>query len=353
MPAVESLKCPNCGASVRGSGRVTCPYCGSTLDVRSSDRKQLRNIAAAFGTSGTKLAQGRKLHFKNSPGLDVTAQTKAVPFEPRISYARLPGGEPPPALQAEGQEIVRLVETTQTAVNREDLELYLSTIHPGYPAFYEKARRGAEAQFISGDMKRSTVAVEFTALTHEEAAAETAIEAFVFLPSGYVNHVEATFAYKLAKYEGGWKIYDSKVKSRRLAVPAVLIVVAIGAVAIVVGLTGAVAAVLHSCGSALEKTTTIKTVPVEQPEDLGAPAPDSPAERGPDAAGYYVASTGIPLFRRPAIDEDIATVIMPGTKFKVLEKRGDWFRVQSEDGARGWVPEAIIDANLGENFKLK
>lgn len=353
MPAVESLKCPNCGASVRGSGRITCPFCGSTLDVRSSDRKRLKNIAAAFGTSGTTLARGRKLRFKNFPDLDVTAQTKAVPFEPRISYAGLPGGEPGPALQAEGQEIVRVVETTQIAVNREDLELYLSTIHPGYPAFYEKARRGAEAQFISGDMKRSTVSIEFTALSHDEAAANVAIEAFVFLPSGYVNHVDAIFAYKLKKYEGEWKIYKSAPKSRRLAAPAALVVVAIVAGALVVGLTGAVAAIFHSCGTTIEKTTTVKTIPVEQPDDRGAPAPEPPTGQGPDAAGYYVASTGIPLFRNPAMNEDIASVLMPGTKFKVLEQRGEWFRVRSEDGARGWVPEAIIDANLGEDFKLE
>lgn len=351
MPAVESLKCPNCGASVRGSGLVTCPYCGSTLDVRGADRKRLKNITAAFGTAGTALAPGRELRFKNLPDFDVTSQTKIVPFEPRVSFARLPGGEPGPALQAEAQEILRVVETTQIAVNREDLELYMSTIHPQYRAFYEKARRGAEAQFISGDMKRSTVAVEFTALTHEEAAADVAIEAFVFLPSGYVNHVDATFAYKLKKYEGAWKIYESTARSRRVAAPAVLLVVAIVAGAILVGLTGAVAGILHSCQPTVKKTT--KTITVEKPADVQTPAPGARTGQGPDAAGYYVASTGIPLFRNPAVDEDIATVIMPGTKFKVLEQRRDWFRVQSEDGARGWVPEAIIDANLGEGFKLK
>jgi len=353
MPAVESLKCPNCGASVRGSGRITCPFCGSTLDVLSSDRKHLKNITAAFGTSGTTLARGRELRFKNFPDLDVTPHTKAVPFEPRISYAKLPGGEPAPALQAEAQEIISVVETTQTAVNREDLELYLSTIHPRYPAFYEEARRGAEAQFISGDLKRSTVAVEFIGLTHEEAAADVTIEAFIFLPSGYVNHVDATFAYKLKKYEGGWKIYKSTTRSRRLAAPAALIVIAVVAGGLLLGLTAAVAAVLHSCGPAAEETTTTTTITVEKPEDVRAPAPDAQNEPGPDAGGYYVAATGIPLFRNPSANEDIATVIMPGTKFKVLEQRGDWFRVQSEDGGRGWVPEAIIDANLGEDFKLQ
>jgi hypothetical protein len=353
MPAVESLKCPNCGASVRGSGRITCPFCGSTLDVASPDKRRLKKITVNFGTAGTTLAPGARIRFKNLPDLEVTPDTKAVPFEPQISYAKLPGGEPGPALQAEAQEILRVVETTQIAVNREDLDLYLSTLHPQYPAFYEKARRGAEAQFVSGDMKRYTLSVEFTALTREDAAANVAIEAFIFFPSGHVNRVEALFAYKLKKYEGAWKIYKSTPGSRQAAARGALLVVAIVAGAVLVGLTGAVAAVFHSCGSAVEVTTTPKPITVEKPEDAPAPAPGVTTEPGPDAAGYYVAATGIPLFRNPGMNEDIASVIMPGTKFKVLERRGDWFRVQSEDGARGWVPEAIINANLGENFKLK
>jgi hypothetical protein len=353
MPAVESLKCPNCGASVRGRGRITCPFCGSTLDVLSADRRHLKSITAAFGTSGTTLARGRELRFKNFPDLDVTPHTKAVPFEPRISYARLPGGEPAPALQAEAQEMIRIVETTQTAVNREDLALYLTTIHPQYPAFYEKARRGAETQFISGDMKRSTAAVEFTSLTHEEAAADVATEAFIFLPSGYVNHVEATFAYKLKKYEGGWKIYKSTSRSRQLAARTALLIIAIVAAGALLGLTATVAALFRSCGPAAEETTSTKTITVEKPEDVRVPGPGVQIDQGPDAGGYYVATTGIPLFRKPTVDGDIATVIMPGTKFKVLEQRGDWFRVQSEDGGRGWVPDVIIDANLGKDFELR
>lgn len=353
MPAVESLKCPNCGASVRGSGRITCPFCGSTLDVSGPDKNQLKKITVGFGTSGTTLAPGASIRFKNLPDFEVTRDTKAVPFEPQISYAKLPGGEPGPALQAEAQEVIRVVETTQTAVNREDLELYLSTIHPGYPAFYEKARRGAEAQFISGDMKRYTLSVEFTRLNREDAAANVTIEAFVFFPSGYVTRVEATFAYKLKKYEGAWKIYQSTPASRQVAARAALIIIAVAAGGVILGLTAAVAAVFHSCGSTVEVTTTTTPITVETSEGAPAPTPGVKTEQEPDAAGYYVAATGIPLFRNPAMNEDIATVIMPGTKFKVLEQRRDWFRVQSEDGARGWVPEAIIEANLGEDFKSR
>lgn len=353
MTPIESLKCPNCGASVRGSGRITCPFCGSTLDVSSSDKRHLKRITADFGTAGTTLAPGREILFKNFPDLHVTRHTKAVPFEPRISYAKLPGGEPGAALQAEALEIIRVVETTQVAVNREDLELYLTTIHPEYPAFYEKARRGAEAQFISGDMKRSTLAVEFTSLTHEEASANVTIEGFIFLPSGHVNHVEATFAYKLKKYEGAWKIYESAARSRQLVAPKALLVMVIVVAGVIFGLTVTGVALFQSCGPTTEVTTFTTTVTTETPEGESVPSPDARTTQGPDKNGYYVATTGIPLFRNPAVNEDIATVIMPGTKFKVLEQRKDWFRVRSEDGARGWVPEAIIDANLGENFKLK
>lgn len=352
MPAVESLKCPNCGASVRGAGRVTCPFCGSTLDVSRPDKGQLKKITVNFGTPGTTLAPGRIAHFNNLPDLDVTPHTKAVPFEPRISYAKLPGGKPGPALQAEAGEIMRLVETNQRAVNREDLELYLTTIHPEYPAFYEKARRGAEAQFISGDMKRYTLAVEFTSLTPERATADVTIEAFIFFPSGHVNHVEAAFAYKLKKYEAAWKVYDSAPRLRRLMVPKGLIItLVVAAAGLLVGLTVAVVALFLSCQQTPEEATP--TVTVETPEDLSVSGPDGRKTPGPDENGYYVAATGIPLFKHPALDSNITAVITPGTKFKVIQRRREWFRVQSEDGARGWVPEAVMEANLGEGFDFE
>jgi SH3-like domain-containing protein len=116
-----------------------------------------------------------------------------------------------------------------------------------------------------------------------------------------------------------------------------------------VGVVVAAVVVVQSCLPEREEVTT--TVTVETPEHVTAPREEDKVVR--DDKGYYVAKTGIPLFKHPDLNAGFTTVITPGAKFKVTRQRRDWFRVKTEDGARGWVPEAIIQANLGEDFKLE
>jgi hypothetical protein len=355
MPTVESLKCPNCGAAVHGAGKVTCPYCGSALAVSGPDRARLKRLRKSFGTRGRTIPPGRKVHFKELPGLDVDTRTTDIPFQPKVTYDKLPGGKPGPALLSVAQDILAVVEKTQRAVNEENLELYMTTVHPENKAFYESARRGATDQFITSDMKRYTLAVEFRALTAEDAAADVTIEAFIFFPSGQVNRVEPTFAYTLKKYSGEWKISASHVKGARLGLPKSLwlaLILPFGG--LLIGIIVAIVAVVQTCLPEREEVTT--TVTVESPEPVtvtrdGVPVVGESAV--PDAEGYYVATTGIPLFKQPDMNAGFTSVITPGTKFKVTRQRGDWYMITSEDGARGWVMEAIIEANLGEDFKLE
>lgn len=356
MPTVESLKCPNCGAAVHGAGKVTCPYCGSALAVSVPDRAHLKRLRKSFGTRGRTIPPGRKVHFKDLPSLDVDTRTTDIPFQPKVTYDKLPGGKPGPALQSEAQDILAVVEKTQRAVNEENLELYMTTVHPENKVFYESARRGATDQFITSDMKRYTLAVDFTALTTEAAAADVTIEAFIFFPSGQVNRVEPTFAYTLKKYSGEWKISASHVKGAKSGLPKALwlaLILPFGG--ILVGVIAALFAVLQSCQPEPEETTPTN-VTVETSEHAtvtrdGVPVVGETA--APDAEGYYAAATGIPLFKQPDMNAGFTSVITPGTKFKVTRQRGDWYMITSEDGARGWVPEAIIEANLGEDFKLE
>lgn len=356
MPKVESLKCPNCGAAVRGAGQITCPYCGSELTVSAPDRVRLRRLRKEFGTRGRAIPPGRKVHFKDLPGLDVDTSTTDIPFQPRVTCDKLPGGPPGPALQSEAQDILAVVEKTQRAVNEENLELYMTTVHPENEVFYESARRGAEEQFITSDMKRYTSAVAFTALTPEYAAADVTIEAFIFFPSGRVNRVEPTFAYTLKKDAGEWKIASSYVKGAKAGLPKALwLALLLPFVGIFIGVIAAIVAVLHSCqpepGEGSSTGVTIETSEDVTVTRDGVPVVAETA--GPDAEGFYVAETGIPLFKEPHMNAGFTSVITPGTKFQVLRQRGDWYMIRSEDGARGWVPEAIIEANLGEDFKLK
>lgn len=351
MPTVESLKCPNCGAAVHGAGKVTCPYCGSALAVSVPDRAHLKRLRKSFGTRGRTIPPGRKVHFKDLPGLDVDTRTTDIPFQPKVTYDKLPGGKPGPALQSEAQDILAVVEKTQRAVNEENLELYMTTVHPGNKVFYESARRGATDQFITSDMKRYTLAVDFTALTTEAAAAAVTIEAFIFFPSGQVNRVEPTFAYTLKKYSGEWKISASHVKGAVLGLrKSFWLILLLPFGGLIVGVVVAVVAVVQACLPEREEVTTT-TVTVETPEPFTAPYEEDNVVR--DDKGYYVAKTGIPLFKQPDMNAGFTSVITPGTKFKVTRQRGDWYMITSEDGARGWVPEAIIEANLGEDFKLE
>ena len=350
MPTVESLKCPNCGAAVHGAGAVTCPYCGSALAVSVPDRAHLKRLRKSFGTRGRTIPPGRKVHFKDLPGLDVNTRTTDIPFQPRVTYDKLPGGKPGPALQSEAQDILAVVEKTQRAVNEENLELYMTTVHPENKVFYESARRGATDQFITSDMKRYTLTVDFTSLTAEDAAAAVTIEAFIFFPSGQVNRVEPTFAYTLKKYSGKWKISASYVKGAKLGLrKSFWLILLLPFGGLIVGLVVAVVAVFQACLPEREEITT--TVTVETPEYVTVPREEDKVVR--DGKGYYAATTGIPLFKQPDMNAGFTSVITPGTKFKVTRQRGDWYMITSEDGARGWVPEAIIEANLGEDFKLE
>jgi len=348
MPGVTSIQCPNCGGAVRGRGQITCPYCGSTLEIPQPGKSELKRITVNFGTAGTTLRADQPAHFAGLPDVDVTAETTDIPFQPRVTYASGPLSKLEAALQAEANEILRLVETLQHAVNREDLPLYLSAVHPEYKAHYEKARRGAEQQFISGDMKRYTVAVDFTSVNREHATADVTIEAFIFLPSGYVNHVHATFAYKLKKYEGAWKIYDSRIKGAGgVAAGRALIVVLALSVGMFVVLGVVVAVLVGTCAEKAEEITFTKTVTVE-PEDGEITIHGDANSQRPKLNGYYVAETGIPLYQEPDLNSRFTTVLTPGTQFKVIERKGDWYRIESENGARGWVPQIILGPSVGE-----
>jgi hypothetical protein len=351
MAGVTSIKCPNCGGAVRGRGQVTCRYCGSTLEIPRPDKSELKRITSSFGTAGTTLRGDEPVHFAALPDVDVTAETTELPFQPRVTYASGPLSKLEAALQAEANGILRVVETLQDAVNREDLDLYLSAVHPEYKAHYEKARRGAVQQFASSDMKRYTVAVDFTSLKRDHATADVAIEAFIFLPSGYVNHVQATFAYKWKKSEGAWKIYDSRIKGAgRVTAGRALIVVLAAAVGMFIVLGAVVAILVGTCAEKAEEITFTKTVTVE-PESGEITVHGETHSQRPKLEGHYVAETGIPLYHEPDLNSRFTTVITPGTQFKVLERKGDWYRIESENGARGWVPEIIIEASVGDDVR--
>ncbi len=348
MAKVESLKCPNCGAAVEGTGAVTCPYCGSALRVADVDKAHLKRIKKDFGTAGRALHAGETAYFEGLPGVAITVETKDVPFQPTVSYDKLAGGAPTGARRLDAEAILKIAETTQRAVNREDLELYMSTVDATNTTFAGMARRGATQQFITSDMKRFTLGVDFLALKPASATVDVTIDAIIFLNSGQTNHVQATFTYQLKKVGGEWKVTASAIKGKKLSVPAgakVGIIVALGG--LLVGIVAACVSLIATCAPEKDVTETTRNVPTEA-SDVPAPTEHSRGAR-PDTKGFYTAKTGIPLYRLPATTSDVTGIITPGAKFRILRRQRDWVRVEGESGAKGWVPGAIIDANLAKS----
>jgi hypothetical protein len=251
MPDVESIKCPNCGATVSGVGLLLCPYCGSQLRIEGEEKEEF-----PFAPEVARLQA--EVYFDALPDLPITPATTDIPFKPEVTYDNLPDGTLNPALKKDADAILTLVETCQTAVNTEDPDLYLSAVSRDEPAFYDMARKGAEAQFIESDMKRYTTAVDFLSLAADSAEVAVSFEAFVF-PSrksdrpgeiivNVTQHMEVTFNWALEKISGRWKVVGAGLESKKIKLPAWLkiLFVAIGVVivaGIVLGLFGALVGV--------------------------------------------------------------------------------------------------------------
>lgn len=247
MPDVESIKCPNCGAAVSGVGLLLCPYCGSQLRVEGEKKEEF-----PFAPEVARLQA--EVYFDALPDLPITPATTEIPFKPEVTYDNLPISTLNPALKKDADAILALVETCQTAVNTEDLDLYVSTVSRAEAAFYDTAREGAKAQFIDSDMKRYTTAVDFLSLAPNAAEVAVSFEAFVF-PSrrsdrpgeiivNVTQHMEVTFNWALEKISGRWKVVGAGLKSKKVKLPVWLkiLFVAIGIVivaGIVLGLFGA------------------------------------------------------------------------------------------------------------------
>jgi hypothetical protein len=251
MPEVESIKCPNCGAAVSGVGLLLCPYCGSRLRVEGEEREEF-----PFAPEVARLQA--EVHFDALPDEPITPATTEIPFKPDVICDNLPGGKLDPALKKDADAILSLVETCQNAINTEDLDLYLSTVSRDKPAFYDMVKKGAEAQFIEGDMKRYTTAVNFLSLTPNAAEVAVSFEAFVF-PSrksdrpgeiivNVTRHMEVTFNWVLEKTARRWKVVGSGLEKIKVKLPVWLkiLFIAIGVVivaGIVLGLLGALVGV--------------------------------------------------------------------------------------------------------------
>ncbi len=342
MAEVKSIKCPNCGAAVHGAGAVTCPYCGSALEVTPADGEQLRDARRAFGTVGVDMGVEPPFIFQNLPGVEVTRETREVPFQPKVIFSRLAAGEPAGPLRAEADAILDVVRRTQEAINREDMAGYMTCITEADQKFRAKARQGAEAQFVTSDMKRFTVAADFRKLTTERADVVVTVEVFIFLNSGRVNHVQVPFYWKLRKEKSRWVVYASGVSG--VGSPGKLGIIIVAIIApIVIGIIAAIVAGVSECRDDTQAGVSGRDEgTVWKAESHKKPMPDT----------WFKARTNITLYESPQDDSETEAVLKAGGEFQVMSKWEDWYHVSTRDHTWGWVPARVIKANLGKDYAL-
>ncbi len=352
MAKVDALKCPNCGAAIKGEGPVTCPYCGSSLAVSLAEAERVKKIERELGTPGRRLEAGEAAYFSTLADVAITPSTRDIPFNPRVDYSKLPGGRLEPALAADAAAVVELTRTVQNAVNREELDSYMTTVHPAYASYAAKARAGAQLQFVDTDMKRYTLAVAFKRLTPEYAEALVTYEAFIFMSSGAVNHVEVTSLWKLKKYNGAWRVFASKFTGVKMPMSCGMRLAIIGpAVGLLIGVVAAVVGIAAHCHEQRKEEAAARAAEAAGAEE--APVWKAASRQPPEADRWYEARAGIPLYDSPAPTGKLYVVVKPATRFRVLSEHDGFYRVQAEGNYFGWARENVIKANLGKDYEFQ
>jgi len=341
MAEVQSIKCPNCGGSVPGEGAVTCPYCGSSLEVKRVDAEQKRAAKRAFGTIGVDANVNPPYIFQNLPGLEITRQTKDIPFQPTVIFSRLPAGEPTGTLREEADAVLDVARRTQDAINREDMDAYMTCVTEADPKFREKARQGAHDQFVTTDMKRYTVAAEFRELTPEKATVTLTLEVFVFFNSGEVNHLQVPMHWRLRKEGGRWVVYGSGIPGAGGGRSILWVSLIIPAIGLIIGLIAAVVGVTTECRNDDGDVVVPDQGDVWKAESRKRPMPDK----------WFRARSDITLYESPTDDPDVEAVLKAGGEFKLLGYYDGWFHISTKNNTWGWVKEDVIKRNLGAEFK--
>jgi hypothetical protein len=341
MAEVKSITCPNCGAAIHGAGAVTCPYCGSALEVKT-DIQQKRAVKRAFGAVGVDMGVEPPFFFQNLPGVKITRETKDIPFKPVVVYSHLPGGEPKGTLRAEADAILDVVRQTQEAINLEDMAAYMACITETDKRFRAKAQQGANAQFVTTDMKRYTVAADFRKLTAAKAEVAVTVEVFIFFDSGKVNHLQVPFYWKLRKEKSRWVVYASGVGGVGGGSKVWILIIAIIA-PIVIGIIAAIVAGISECRDDSEAD-------VSGSEEVGVWKAESRKKPMPDP--WFRARTNITLYESPQDDSETEAVLKAGGEFQVMSKWENWYHISTRDHTWGWVPAHVIKANLGKDYAL-
>lgn len=200
MPEVETLRCPNCGAMLKDRRVQKCDFCGAVLLYPPAEEQLLPE---------EKKRPAGSVSFLHLADVPINIKTTDIPFKPRIKYHKLPGGEPGPALKEDADRICALFEKLQQAVNRKDLETYISFVSEQNREYYDKVKEASLKQFQISDLKRLTLSMEFVSLSARSAVVDIAYEGILFLPNGTHSYFLITIRDILGKINDEWKVISS------------------------------------------------------------------------------------------------------------------------------------------------
>lgn len=336
---MEVYRCPNCGALLEDKHSKKCEYCGAHL---------VDDVFTKRTDSRFDLHQGEVQYFKNLPDLPITIETTDIPFQPRVIYDNLPGSRVDIKLRDDADEIISLVEKTQRACNEENLQLYTSTLSrkPEDRAFFNKARKGAIEQFMSGDMKRYTVSIDFASLTPELAKIDVLIETIIFMDSGQTNQLEVTFTWSLRNYDGRWFVVNSAPKVPGLSLKGVnKVACIIPLIGLIVGIVGAIIGIIVSVKGCEETTEKIQYEVDKKVETITENEKEAILKEHDitiDEEGN-ISQKPLVLYGKPDLSEQPQQVIMSPGDYEILKRKGDWVYLRTEDGYTGWTLKVLLE----------
>jgi hypothetical protein len=350
MSDVDILRCPSCGAVLTDKASGKCEYCGAVWE---------HHDASQYGDQAAKLHAGETYYFKHLPGVAITTKTKEIPFQPQVLFNQLPGGQVPPSLKNDADVICSLSEKMQRGCNTEDIDLYMSPVSPDNQEFYQKVKKGAVDQFITSDMKRYTVSIDFLNLTADSAMADVTIEAIIFRSADTTTQLEVTFRNTLKKINGEWKVINAEFRPQALnlgsvglgKVPkATWIVPLVGlAIGLIAALGVTVAVLMPNCEGAFDQSSE-QSGSIGTPQESSAPSSKQPYKKNNPkdkeqnlSGGWKVSKDPLVIYSSPDSSLQPSYIIMPEVKYQVLQKSGVWSQIRTEDGRTGWTPTQMIE----------
>lgn len=97
-------------------------------------------------------------------------------------------------------------------------------------------------------------------------------------------------------------------------------------------------------GSNPATPVTSPTSPATQPAQTGSGSTHTSTSAPATGSGQATVNAGVLNLRsQPKTDSDLVTILSQGTSLTLLEKQGDWYRVEDPNGYTGWVAGWLLD----------